>query len=514
MLEERGQGSMESPIVAYLCVYSSVRAVEDALSQGNAVEVQPIDMEMRKYPVMVGNSTIGRTDDQTIQLDDLFGVSAQHCRLQVSENGKMHWLMDQASTNGTFINDHQLTPHWFYQLRHGDRIAFAATKAVYLYEPHVLESLSNEDLSMAMPNILAQSLKDSFAKYAPLSVSAGDSVTFMPTEKRCSTPQENDAADGTRVNSPVDELDDCGLKPAVVEAKIDAHPKNIEKKVSPASAIDGPKSSSPSQSPRKRKGSTTTSTGEPLAKLAKEDKNQLAPHLEADCRGVSSLVIMFSHLKEADRLKAVVTKLGGSITDDWRACTHLVTDRVRRTVKFMCATAAGREIVSERWLLKCGRDRAWVSCKPYRIKDKDAEAAFGFDLSRLTDSHARDTDNNPIVAEGLLKGFSVYSSPNVRPPPEEMKNIVEAAGGKALLTPPSLQFLLANNSTTIILATEEDMSSSLLDGYAQDAVAKTCIYSSELLMTGILQGKLNFNQCRLQLPGRLTARSRSKKLQA
>ena len=39
--------------------------------------------------------------------------------------------------------------------------------------------------------------------------------------------------------------------------------------------------------------------------------------------------------------------------DSMEEVTVLVTDKIRRTVKFMCAVARGLPIVSDQWLLQC-----------------------------------------------------------------------------------------------------------------------------------------------------------------
>jgi hypothetical protein len=44
---------------------------------------------------------------------------------------------------------------------------------------------------------------------------------------------------------------------------------------------------------------------------------------------------------------------GGTLTSDPSSCTVLVTDKVRRTVKFLCAIGRGIPIVSEQWLVAC-----------------------------------------------------------------------------------------------------------------------------------------------------------------
>ncbi|XP_076814275.1 PAX-interacting protein 1-like isoform X5 [Clavelina lepadiformis] len=45
----------------------------------------------------------------------------------------------------------------------------------------------------------------------------------------------------------------------------------------------------------------------------------------------------------------IVKELGGHLTDDMHECTHLVTDKIRRTVKFLCAIVRGLRIVNQEW---------------------------------------------------------------------------------------------------------------------------------------------------------------------
>lgn len=50
----------------------------------------------------------------------------------------------------------------------------------------------------------------------------------------------------------------------------------------------------------------------------------------------------------------VVVQLGGSLALGVSDMTHLVTDKVRRTVKFLCAVARGIPVVTTQWLEKVG----------------------------------------------------------------------------------------------------------------------------------------------------------------
>ena len=65
---------------------------------------------------------IGRTQDATIRLLDT-GVSRQHATIR--RDGKLFWLADLGSANGTFVNDVAITTS--RALRHGDRIQFGTT---------------------------------------------------------------------------------------------------------------------------------------------------------------------------------------------------------------------------------------------------------------------------------------------------------------------------------------------------------------------------------------------------
>lgn len=48
----------------------------------------------------------------------------------------------------------------------------------------------------------------------------------------------------------------------------------------------------------------------------------------------------------------ILVRLGGGLANGVTDMTHLVTDKVRRTVKFLCAVARGVPIVTPDWLSK------------------------------------------------------------------------------------------------------------------------------------------------------------------
>jgi len=56
----------------------------------------------------------------------------------------------------------------------------------------------------------------------------------------------------------------------------------------------------------------------------------------------------------------MIQNLGGTIVEKVKDCTHLITDKVRRTVKFLCALALGKSIVSLNWVDACNHMKAFV----------------------------------------------------------------------------------------------------------------------------------------------------------
>ena len=60
------------------------------------------------------------------------------------------------------------------------------------------------------------------------------------------------------------------------------------------------------------------------------------------------------------KFDAKLKKLGASIATTWKSCTHLVTDNIRRTTKFLCALSAGKKIVAVAWIHACVKAKKLV----------------------------------------------------------------------------------------------------------------------------------------------------------
>lgn len=94
--------------------------------------------------------------------------------------------------------------------------------------------------------------------------------------------------------------------------------------------------------------------------------------------------------------------------EDPSKCTVLVTDKIRRTIKFLCALANAVPIVSINWLHESKRAGHFLDWENYMLKDPAMEAKYGFRLRKSLDK-ARERK--------LLDGYVVLLTPNIVSPP-------------------------------------------------------------------------------------------------
>lgn len=129
---------------------------------------------------------------------------------------------------------------------------------------------------------------------------------------------------------------------------------------------------------------------------------------------------MFTGVVDDDGAKAV-EEMGGFLVQSASECTHLVADKVRRTIKFLCCLARGCQIVSTKWLDECRTEGKFISADGYLLRDRAAERQHNFSLSKSIVA-ARDSP--------LLSGWKVYLTDSIKPSPVEMSQIITSAGGE------------------------------------------------------------------------------------
>ncbi|XP_063668068.1 mediator of DNA damage checkpoint protein 1 isoform X16 [Pan troglodytes] len=136
--------------------------------------------------------------------------------------------------------------------------------------------------------------------------------------------------------------------------------------------------------------------------------------------------VLFTGVVDARGERAVLA-LGGSLAGSAAEASHLVTDRIRRTVKFLCALGRGIPILSLDWLHQSHKAGFFLPPDEYVVTDPEQEKNFGFSLQDAL-SRARE--------RRLLEGYEIYVTPGVQPPPPQMGEIISCCGGTYLPSMP------------------------------------------------------------------------------
>lgn len=105
----------------------------------------------RKYPLDKVQTTIGRGPDNTIVVD-MDNVSRAHCKLYSGAGG--HYIEDMGSTNGTFVNDQEITAR--RKLVHGDLVKIGGVIFKFIDGDNIEQLYYEEIYRMAIIDGLTQ----------------------------------------------------------------------------------------------------------------------------------------------------------------------------------------------------------------------------------------------------------------------------------------------------------------------------------------------------------------------
>ncbi|XP_008118319.1 mediator of DNA damage checkpoint protein 1 [Anolis carolinensis] len=240
-------------------------------------------------------------------------------------------------------------------------------------------------------------------------------------------------------------------------------PKGTRRAVKPEQ--DSPAQSTPSSGRRLRRQSTESK----LVGMRSQPQSQSSVG-----SGAPSPKVLFTGVID-EEAEQVVRELGGSLAESVFDCTHLVTDRVCRTVKFLCALAQGIPIVTLEWLQKSRQNSFFLAPKSFLVRDPEQEKKFRFSLATSLRTAQRDG--------GLFQGYEIHVTPNVKPEPEHMRDIIKCSGGTYLPRMPRTY-----KDKRVIVSCPDDLP------HCKPAQnGKVPITNSEFILTGILQQKIDLD---------------------
>ncbi|XP_024995752.1 uncharacterized protein LOC112528935 isoform X2 [Cynara cardunculus var. scolymus] len=206
-------------------------------------------------------------------------------------------------------------------------------------------------------------------------------------------------------------------------------------------------------------------------------------------RDVSLICVLFSRHLDGDivkQQKKILSRLGASESFSMSDATHFIADDFVRTRNMLEAIALGKPVVTHLWLESCGQACCHIDEKNFILRDAKKEKEFGFSLPA---SLARACQNP------LLKGHKVLITPNTKPGKDILANLVKAVHGVAVER--MGRTALKDDKVPerlLILSCEEDYALCL--PFLEKGAA---IYSSELILNGIVTQRLDYQRHRLFL---------------
>jgi len=329
---------------------------------------------------------------------------------------------------------------------------------------------TQKDLKIEQDPAPVTNVKTSRKSSARASISTKKSAT--KSEDTDSTATERDSA-GQQSSLKLNPVQEHEEETSILtdDKNSEEAPKNKTKGATVTSAKKSIEETSTAQSSRKSTAArSSTGTGN-KRKLSNPPDSEIHSVVS---RKKSKPVIMMTGYESPPDVK-LVKELGGVLTNKVSECTVLITDKIRRTSKFLCALGLGIPIVSPNWLVQSKMTKTFLDPWKYLVADKEAEKKWGFSLgtSLVTASKSK-----------LLDGYKVFATSSVLPCPKELKEIVECAGGQYIPKMP-----LNNDENTFVVSCEADKK--VLNKAIKAGIK---IQNKEVILTGLLRQKVEFDK--------------------
>ncbi|XP_058210195.1 uncharacterized protein LOC131322759 isoform X3 [Rhododendron vialii] len=204
-------------------------------------------------------------------------------------------------------------------------------------------------------------------------------------------------------------------------------------------------------------------------------------------REMANVRVLFSHHLNGDMIKQqkkILARLGASVASSISEATHFITDEFVRTRNMLEAIAFGKPVVTHLWLESCGQAGCFIDERTYILRDAKKEKEFGFSLPV---SLAR------ACQRPLLQGQKVLITPNTKPCKELLASLVKAVHGQVVERIGRSAFKDSEiPEEFLVLSCEEDYA--ICVPFLEKGAA---VYSSELLLNGMVTQKLEYERHRL-----------------
>ena len=170
--------------------------------------------------------------------------------------------------------------------------------------------------------------------------------------------------------------------------------------------------------------------------------------------------VCVTHMEVTRKIRRDVAKLGGTLVSDPAKATHLVSDALQRTVKFLCALQRTPHIVGAGWLDLSVAAGSWLDptspdhAELCQLKDTKQEKALGVRLAEVLD---RRQQSPGLLFDGwvahILPGAAELPGPSVA----DLRTMLQAAGAVVRKSAPAAS--KAGGGQVLIIGSSADVAS-------------------------------------------------------
>ncbi|XP_010466389.1 PREDICTED: uncharacterized protein LOC104746574 [Camelina sativa] len=204
-------------------------------------------------------------------------------------------------------------------------------------------------------------------------------------------------------------------------------------------------------------------------------------------RDLGSVCVLFSqHLDEdvTKHQKKILTRFDISEASSMNEATHFIADNFTRTRNMLEAIVSGKPVVTTQWLESINQVNIYVDEDPFILRDIKKEKEFSFNMG-VSLARARQLP--------LLQGRRVFITPNTKPGLSTITTLVKAVHGLPLQR--LGRSTLSKDKVPenlLVLSCEEDRA--ICIPFLERG---TEVYSSELILNGIVTQRLEYERYRL-----------------
>ncbi|KAI3636382.1 hypothetical protein MIR68_005734 [Amoeboaphelidium protococcarum] len=205
--------------------------------------------------------------------------------------------------------------------------------------------------------------------------------------------------------------------------------------------------------------------------------------------------ISLTKIELSDKDKVALQSLGISIEQDLSLADYLVTNKIYRTPRFLCAISKGVQILSDKWLTDSVKDGELLNPVEYQLRDVQFEKDNDFVLQESIEKGLQ-------CQSGFMNGYqfvldvedSAYSN---------CEEVILASGGEVL------QVLPMPRRPNVLLITDSTQSQYVRE--ARDAGWQDSIYSKELIIMSALKQTMDLENFQVDSSRRASSQKQTQR---